>query len=75
MALNADARVIATTRSEKRFAILEKLGVMRVELEGPDLSKRIAEAKQLDAADGRWRGQVDLRPKTVVCGTAHLPRL
>jgi NADPH:quinone reductase-like Zn-dependent oxidoreductase len=49
MALNADARVIATTRSEKRFAMLEKLGVMRVELEGPDLSKRIAEAKQLDA--------------------------
>jgi hypothetical protein len=29
--------------------MLEKLGVMRVELEGPDLSKRIAEAKQLDA--------------------------
>jgi hypothetical protein len=25
----------------------------------------------LDAADGRWRGQVDLRPKTAVCGTAH----
>jgi hypothetical protein len=30
---------------------------------------------RLDAADGRWRGQVDLRPKTAVCWTAHLPRL
>ena len=29
--------------------MLEKLGVERVELEGPDLSKRIAEAKKLDA--------------------------
>src|SRR5713101_5705616 len=49
MAVNADLRVIATTRSKARFAMLEKLGVIRVELEGPDLSKRIAEAKQLDA--------------------------
>src|SRR6202023_2183927 len=49
MAVNAGVQVIATTRSEKRFAMLEKLGVKRVELEGPDLSRRIAEAKQLDA--------------------------
>jgi NADPH:quinone reductase-like Zn-dependent oxidoreductase len=41
--------VIATTRSRERFAMLEALGADRVELEGPDLSKRIAEAKQLDA--------------------------
>src|SRR5260370_20625613 len=46
MAVNAGVRVIATTRSEKRFAVLEKLGVMRVELEGPDLSKHIGEAKK-----------------------------
>src|SRR6059036_1634518 len=49
MAVNAGARVIATTRNKDRFAMLEKLGAARVELEGPDLSKRIAEAKQIDA--------------------------
>ena len=43
-ALNAGARVIATPRSKQRFAMLEGLGAERVELEGPDLSKRIAEA-------------------------------
>jgi NADPH:quinone reductase len=49
LAVNAGARVIATTRSRERFAMLEKLGAARVEMEGPDLSKRIAEAKQIDA--------------------------
>ena len=49
LAVNAGARVIATTRKEARFGMLKELGVERVELEGPDLSKRIAEAKKLDA--------------------------
>jgi NADPH2:quinone reductase len=49
MAVNAGARVIATTRNKQRFAMLEGLGAERVELEGPELSKRIAEAKRLDA--------------------------
>src|ERR1700761_2356920 len=49
LAVNAGAKVIATTRSAARFAMLEKLGASRVEIEGPDLSKRIAEAKQIDA--------------------------
>jgi NADPH:quinone reductase len=49
MAVNAGARVIGTTRSRERFAMLEALGVARVELEGPGLSKRIPEAKQLEA--------------------------
>ena len=49
LAVNAGLKIIATTRSRERFAILEKLGVERVDLEGPDLSKRIAEAKKLDA--------------------------
>jgi NADPH2:quinone reductase len=49
LAVNAGTRVIATTRSPKRFAMLERLGADRVELEGPALSERIAEAKQLDA--------------------------
>jgi NADPH2:quinone reductase len=49
MAVNAGARVIVTTRSRDRFAMLEKLGAERCEIERPDLSKHIAEAKQIDA--------------------------
>jgi NADPH2:quinone reductase len=49
MSVAAGARVLATTRSRERFALLEKLGVSRVELEAPDLASHIAEAKQLDA--------------------------
>jgi NADPH:quinone reductase len=49
LAVNAGAKVIATTRSPARFAKLEAMGVSRVELEGPDLGKRIAEAKRIDA--------------------------
>ena len=49
LAVNAGARVIATTRNPARFAMLEALGASRVEIEGPDLSKRIAEAKQIDS--------------------------
>lgn len=49
LAVNAGATVIATTRSAARFAKLEAMGASRVDIEGPDLSKRIAEAKQIDA--------------------------
>ncbi|SOE86839.1 NADPH:quinone reductase [Burkholderia sp. YR290] len=49
LAVNAGAKVIATTRSPTRVAMLEGLGASRVEIEGPDLSKRIAEAKHIDA--------------------------
>jgi NADPH:quinone reductase-like Zn-dependent oxidoreductase len=49
MAVNAGVKVIATTRNRDRFPMLEALGASRVEVEGPDLSRRIAEAKQLDA--------------------------
>jgi NADPH:quinone reductase-like Zn-dependent oxidoreductase len=49
MAVNAGVRVIATTRSERRFAMLQELGAARVEREGRELSRRIPEAKQLDA--------------------------
>src|SRR5271157_2761078 len=49
LAVNAGLKVIATTRSRERFAMLEKLGVQRAELEAPDLSKRIAEAGNIDA--------------------------
>lgn len=49
MAVDAGAKVIATTRNPQRFQKLKDLGAVRVELEGSDLSKRIAETKQLDA--------------------------
>jgi NADPH:quinone reductase-like Zn-dependent oxidoreductase len=49
LAVNAGAKVIATTRSPARFAMLEAIGASRVEVESADLSKRIAEAKQIDA--------------------------
>ncbi|MGA7050334.1 MAG: zinc-binding dehydrogenase, partial [Mycobacterium sp.] len=49
MAVAADARVIATTRSPKRIPMLENLGASRVELERSDLAAHIAEAKQIDA--------------------------
>jgi NADPH:quinone reductase-like Zn-dependent oxidoreductase len=49
MAIAADARVIATTRSSQRFSMLENLGASRVELERPDLAAHIAESKQIDA--------------------------
>lgn len=49
LAVNAGVRVVATTRSAERFEMLEALGAERVEQEGPDLSGRIAEAKQFDA--------------------------
>jgi NADPH:quinone reductase-like Zn-dependent oxidoreductase len=49
MAVNAGAKVIATTRSRDRYPTLEKLGAVRGEVEMPDLSKRIAEAGKVDA--------------------------
>jgi len=49
MAVNAGAKVIATTRNRDRFQTVTALGASRAEVEGPDLSKRIAEAKQIDA--------------------------
>src|SRR4029453_12543869 len=50
MAVNAGVRVIATTRSRDRFAMLEKLGAARCEVVRPDLSKHGAEAKESE----RW---------------------
>jgi hypothetical protein len=48
MAVNPGVRVIATTCSRERFAMLEKLGAARCEIERPDLSKHIPEAKRID---------------------------
>lgn len=49
MAVNAGVRVIATTRNRDRFALLKQLGAERCEIERPDLSKHIPEAKAIDA--------------------------
>jgi NADPH:quinone reductase len=49
MAVNSGVRVIATTRNRGRFQTLEALGASRVDVEGPDLSKRLTEAKRVDA--------------------------
>jgi NADPH:quinone reductase len=49
MAVNTGARVIATTRNRERFGLLEGLGVERVEVEAPELSKRLDQTKRLDA--------------------------
>jgi NADPH:quinone reductase-like Zn-dependent oxidoreductase len=49
MAVNAGARVIATTRDPSRAPDLEALGTQRVEIEGPNLASRIAERRQIDA--------------------------
>ncbi|SDI27562.1 Zinc-binding dehydrogenase [Nonomuraea jiangxiensis] len=49
LAVNAGARVIATTRDPERFGMLTALGAQRAEREEPHLSVRIAEAKRVDA--------------------------
>jgi NADPH:quinone reductase and related Zn-dependent oxidoreductases len=48
IAANARLNVIATTRNQARFEKLLGLGAQRVELEGPELSKRLPEAKKVD---------------------------
>jgi NADPH:quinone reductase len=44
IAAQAGARVIATTRNRDRHSILERLGTHRVDLEGPDLPRRVRES-------------------------------
>jgi NADPH:quinone reductase len=49
IAAEVGAHIIATTRKKARFEALKELGADRVEIEGPDLSARIAESKRIDA--------------------------
>ena len=49
IAVDAGANVIATTRSEAKFGKLLEMGAKRCELEGPDLSKRLNDGKQVDS--------------------------
>ena len=48
IAANAGLDVIATTRNKARFEKLLGLGAQKVELEGPELSRRLPEAKKVD---------------------------
>ncbi|TKK91421.1 zinc-binding dehydrogenase [Herbidospora galbida] len=48
LAVEAGLRVVGTTRDRSRFALLEDLGAERGELEVPDLSRHLAESKQVD---------------------------
>ena len=67
MAVNADVEVIATTRDRDRFAMLEKLGAERCEIERRDLSKHIPEAKRID-------GVLDLVGNSVVLDSLAMLR-
>lgn len=67
MAVNAGVKVIATTRNRDRFSMLESLGASQVEVEGPDLSKRIAESKRLDVV-------LDLVGNSTILDSLHMLR-
>ena len=49
LAVSAGVKVIATTRNTDRSAGILARGAARVEIEGPDLAKRIREKKTIDA--------------------------
>src|SRR5260221_9187926 len=67
MAVNAGARVIATTRSKERFAKLEAIGVERCEIEGPNMLARLPETKKLDAV-------LDLVGNSIIVDSLNLLR-
>lgn len=67
LAVNAGVHVIATTRSKARFPMLEELGVMRCEIEGPGLSSQLKETKQVDAV-------LDLVGNSVVMDSLNIVR-
>jgi NADPH:quinone reductase len=67
IAVDAGLNVIATTRSEAKFGKLLAMGAKRVELEGPDLSKRLKERKQVDSV-------LDLVGNSVLKDSLAIPR-
>ena len=74
MAVNAGARVIATARNQDRFEKLEALGARRVEIEGPDLSQRIAERKEDRRRSRSRRQQHDPGfPRDAAAGRSRMP--
>ena len=67
LAVNVGAKVIATSRNPARFQQLLDLGAVRAELEGPDLSKRLPEAKSVD-------GVLNLIGNSVLLDSVAIPR-
>lgn len=67
LAVNASVKVIATTRSMDRSQIVLDIGVHRVELEGPNHSKRLPELKSVDAV-------LDLVGNSVTLDSLSIPR-
>jgi NADPH:quinone reductase len=65
MAVNEGLHVIVTARHSDNFAALKELGVERVEVERPDRSKHIPEAKQLDAV-------LDLVGNSTILGSLNM---
>jgi NADPH2:quinone reductase len=49
LAVHAGVKTVATTRNPERFEKLKKLGAVRAEREGPELSQCIAETGKMDA--------------------------
>lgn len=67
IAANAGLNVIATTRNKARFEMLLDLGAKRVETEGPELSQRLPEAKQVDVV-------LDLVGNSTLLDSIAIPR-
>lgn len=67
LAVNAGARVIATTRNPDRAALLKSLGVESVELEDARLSEKLPEKKTIDAV-------LNLIGNSVLLDTLAIPR-
>ncbi|WP_454056566.1 zinc-binding alcohol dehydrogenase family protein [Cupriavidus sp. Marseille-Q8015] len=67
MAVNAGAKVIATTQKEAQFEKLQALGVMRCEVDRPGLSEHLAETGQIDAV-------LDLVGNSVVLDSLRIVR-
>jgi NADPH:quinone reductase-like Zn-dependent oxidoreductase len=68
LAVQADARVLATTRKRERFGALEALGVRRCFVEGPGLGERVRELhpEGIDAVLDLVGNRVVLESLTVV---------
>jgi len=67
IAANAGLTVIATTRNKERSAKLLGLGAQKMEIEGPRLSKRLPEAKKVDAV-------LDLVGNSTLLDSTAIPR-
>ena len=74
MAVAAGARVIATARSPKRFAMLEGLGASRVELERRDLAAHLPESTRSRSTPSlTWWATAPSSTPWICCAAAARP--